>query len=78
METAKLKKEIDRLKAAHLKELAKLKKANEKVIGEYKATNLELQKNVCPPAPSTSSSVVTDLSTLEATNDDSLMEAVRF
>ena len=73
-ESEELKKEIERLKSVHVKELAKVKKASEKVIGEYKAANLELQKSVCPPGASASSSIVTDLSTLEA--DDSLLEAV--
>ena len=69
-ETEKLNKEIERLKASHEKEKAKIQRANDKLIEDYKATNLQLQKN----APSASSSVFTDLSSLEA--DDSLFEAV--
>lgn len=45
-ENLRLLKEVNSLKTAHSKELAKVKKAYEKIISQYKETNQEMQKHV--------------------------------
>lgn len=79
-EMDKLRKEIDIMKATHEKELARIKKASDKAIAEYKHTNSELLRQMtCPPsaASSASSSMVSDPCAMEADdsqNDNSLIE----
>ncbi len=66
-EVARLRKELEETKGEHGRQLEKIRKANDKVVREYRESNLELQKNISAVS---ASSAATDRSTLEADDDE--------
>ena len=66
-EVSKLNSELKLREATHSKELAKVKKSFEKLIAEYKESNLNLQKQVVNGG---ANNTMTDASTLEGEGDE--------